>query len=104
MRNFPSRQKNNLNILVKISLCVVFVFLLCGCDVLYGILDKRGAEEKEIVGEVNLVDINYNVVEIQTLLKLYGYDPGTIDGVLGLKTRDMIARFQKENNLSQVDL
>ena len=40
-----------------------------------------------------------NVKELQTLLKNKGYDPGTIDGIFGNKTRDAVMRFQNDHNL-----
>lgn len=72
---------------------------MSGCDRIYGILDKKGAEEMELVGEVIPFEENPTVVEIQTLLHVYGYNPGAIDGVLGFRTRDAIERFQKDNGL-----
>ncbi len=77
-------------------LCV----LCAGCEALYQWLDKEGAEEKEIVGEVIPYEINPTVEEIQRLLKLYGYNPGEIDGQLGLRTRNAIEKFQKDIGLS----
>jgi peptidoglycan hydrolase-like protein with peptidoglycan-binding domain len=74
-------------------------FLFCGCDAVYRILDKQGAEEKVLVGEVTPFENNPKVEEVQTLLNLYGYDVGSIDGILGLRTRNAIERFQKDNGL-----
>jgi localization factor PodJL len=39
------------------------------------------------------------VRNIQALLTKYGYDAGTVDGVMGTKTREAIVSFQKDNNL-----
>jgi peptidoglycan hydrolase-like protein with peptidoglycan-binding domain len=76
-------------------LCCVF----SGCDALYRVLDKEGAEEKRLIGEVVLYESNPVVEETQTLLYLYGYNTGEADGMLGLRTRNAIEKFQKDNGL-----
>lgn len=79
---------------------LVFCLLsLQGCDFIYRLLDKEGAEEKELVGEISPFESNPTVEEVQTLLKIYGYSPGTPDGVLGLRTRNAIEKFQKDHGL-----
>ena len=84
----------------------IFCFMLCfcfvSCDFVYRLLDKEGAEEKELVGEAVPFKENLTVKEIQTLLKIYGYSPGEIDGIIGPKTRDAISRFQKNNQLKVI--
>ncbi len=82
-------------------LVLALSFCLQGCDFLYGLLDKKGAEEKKIVGEIVPFEKNLTVEEVQTLLKLYGYNPGRVDGVMGVKTRDALERFQRENGLEE---
>lgn len=81
----------------------LFTFFLLsqffGCDFVYRLLDKQGAEEKELVGEIVPFEKNPTIEEIQMMLRLYGYNPGNIDGVLGLRTRNSIEKFQSENNL-----
>ena len=72
---------------------------LGGCDFVYRLLDKEGAQEKALIGESSPLQSNPKVVEIQTLLKLYGYNPGQPDGVMGLRTREMIEKFQQDNGL-----
>ncbi|MBP9853867.1 MAG: peptidoglycan-binding protein [Candidatus Omnitrophica bacterium] len=72
---------------------------LSGCDYVYRLLDKEGAQEKELIGEVSPFEKNPIIEEVQTLLKIYGYSPGTVDGVLGLNTRNMIEKFQRDNEL-----
>lgn len=67
---------------------------------IYSFLDKDGAEEKEFVGEIVPFEKNQNIEEVQILLKLYGYDPGNADGVVGRRTRDCLERFQKDNGLA----
>ena len=78
---------------------VLLIFSCAGCDFVYRLLDKQGAEEKELVGEVTPFEKNPTIEEIQTLLKIYGYNAGRIDGILGPRTRDSIAKFQKDNGL-----
>ncbi|VAX35221.1 hypothetical protein MNBD_UNCLBAC01-243 [hydrothermal vent metagenome] len=77
------------------------MFCLSGCDALYRVLDKEGAQEKALVGDVVPFEKNLTVEDIQTLLKLYGYSPGAIDGTFGLRTRNAIAKFQRENGLKE---
>lgn len=78
------------------------VFVCCaGCDFIYRIVDKPGAEEKDLVGETIPFEPNKKIEEIQKLLKLYGYQPGKIDGGLGVNTRKAIEQFQRDNGLTQ---
>ncbi|HNV23421.1 MAG TPA: peptidoglycan-binding protein [Candidatus Omnitrophota bacterium] len=88
--------KQQKNLLFILMLC----FILGGCDYLYSLLHKEGAQEKKLVGEVVPYKENENVEQIQSLLKIYGYNPGKIDGVLGFRTRDAIKRFQEEQGLN----
>lgn len=86
---------------VYLHLCV---YLLCflsltGCDALYRLLDKEGAEEKTLVGDIIPFESNETVEEVQSLLYLYGYNAGKIDGVLGLRTRNALEKFQKDTGL-----
>lgn len=80
-------------------LLAVMCISLNGCDRLYRLLHKEGAEEKEIIGEVLPLESNPTIEEVQAILDLYGYDPGSVDGVLGHRTRDAIKRFQEDNGL-----
>ena len=84
---------------MKFHFLIFLIISLSGCDRLYALLDKRGAEELKLVGESNVYEANPTVSEIQTLLKLYGYAPGRIDGVLGPATRRAIEKFQQDNGL-----
>lgn len=88
-----------IRLLRTIRFIICFLLLCPGCDYVYGLLHKEGAEEKELVGEILPQANNTTVEEIQTLLKIYGYNPGKTDGMLGAKTRDAIERFQRENGL-----
>jgi peptidoglycan hydrolase-like protein with peptidoglycan-binding domain len=40
------------------------------------------------------------VQRVQIALNIRGYDPGPVNGVLGLKTRDTLIRFQKDRGLN----
>ncbi len=83
-----------------VGVCLVLVsFSLVGCDYIYRLLDKEGAEELELVGEMSPFEKNPTVEEIQHLLKIYGYSPGAVDGVLGLRTRNSIEKFQNDHGL-----
>jgi peptidoglycan hydrolase-like protein with peptidoglycan-binding domain len=81
-------------------ICFLLFSSLTGCDYLYSLLDKKGSQEKKLVGEVVPYKENENVQEIQSLLKIYGYNPGKIDGVLGFRTRDAIKRFQEDQGIN----
>jgi len=70
-----------------------------GCDFIYRLLQKEGAEEKELLGELNPVAPSETVREVQKILRLYGYHPGGADGKMGPNTRSAIAQFQQDNNL-----
>ena len=83
----------------------LWVGLLClgltcqGCDAVYRRLQKEGAEEKDLLGEVVPFEYNAKVAEVQRLLKLYGYKIGRADGILGANTREAIEAFQTDNQL-----
>ncbi len=81
---------------------VCFFFLSAtGCDFLYRLLHKEGAEEKELLGDAEDSESNGPAVEVQKLLKLYGYRVGTTDGKIGPNTRNAILAFQKDNGLKE---
>jgi peptidoglycan hydrolase-like protein with peptidoglycan-binding domain len=84
---------------ILIFVCALSCFVSSGCDALYRLLDKEGAEEKALVGDIIPFESNATVEEIQSLLYLYGYNAGKVDGVLGLRTRNAIEKFQKDNGL-----
>jgi len=86
---------------LNVCLVLIFCFMSLGCDALYRLLDKEGAEEKALVGEVVPFEKNPTVEEIQKLLKLYGYNPGEVDGAFGLRTRNAIVKFQKDTGLAE---
>lgn len=82
-----------------LSLFLICILALTGCDRIYGLLDKKGAEEKELIGQVDLYEKNLKIEEVQALLKLYGYSVGRPDGILGGQTRKAIIKFQQDNKL-----
>lgn len=77
-------------------------FLTCalaGCDFVYHLLQKEGAEEKALLGSALPYEHNPKVEEIQRIFNILGYHVGNPDGKFGPKTREAIARFQKDRNL-----
>ncbi len=80
-------------------LLVTLVSFLSGCDFVYRMIDKQGAEEKTLVGEAMPFEPNPTVEEIQKLLNIYGYNVGKTDGVLGTRTRNSIEKFQRDNGI-----
>lgn len=51
----------------------------------------------------NSVNSNkYDVLDVQNALKMRGYDVGTVDGLMGNRTRDAIKQFQRDQ-LLEVD-
>ena len=75
--------------------CVAFLFLAVfssGCDVVYRFLQKEGAQERDLLGEVVPFERNDKVAEVQKLLKLYGYKIGKVDGILGANTRNAVVQ------------
>lgn len=78
---------------------VATVFFLGGCDFVYRMVDKEGAQEKDLLGEVVPFEQNFTVKEVQTLLTIYGYNAGRVDGKLGNQTRNAIERFQTDSGL-----
>ena len=71
-----------------------------GCDFIYRLVHKEGAQEKHILGDVPPGVFNPVVEEIQKLLQLYGYNSGRADGKLGTRTRDAIEAFQADRGLT----
>lgn len=71
-----------------------------GCDVVYKYVNREGAEEKELVGEIMPFESNDIIKDVQILLKLYGYNPGGVDGVIGTRTRQSIESFQKSSGIA----
>ncbi len=88
---------NRVHIILVFSLCLAFIG--SGCDIIYPLLQKEGAEEKALLGEIIPHTENLQVVKLQELLALSGYNPGRIDGVMGLNTRNAIESFQKDHGI-----
>jgi peptidoglycan hydrolase-like protein with peptidoglycan-binding domain len=82
-------------------LLVIFLLanILCGCDLIYGILQREGAQEKKILGDVTPSIYNENVEYVQKLLSVHGINVGKIDGKLGGRMREAIAKFQADQGL-----
>jgi peptidoglycan hydrolase-like protein with peptidoglycan-binding domain len=78
---------------------IFFGLFSVGCDVIYKFVDKEGAQEKELLGEMIPFESNYTLKEVQILLSLYGYSLGRVDGKMGNRTRDAIGNFQNDAGL-----
>ncbi|MGE0232828.1 MAG: peptidoglycan-binding protein [Flavobacteriaceae bacterium] len=50
------------------------------------------------------VEFDEAIAEVQRVLAMLGYSPGSIDGQLGPGTREAIMRFRKDNGLPVVDV
>ena len=96
---FHDRASAMVRYVCSISCLMLTIMTAGGCDRMYRILQKEGAEEREILGEIVPFKPNKNVAEVQKLLKLYGYNIGNVDGKLGGNTRTAIAAFQRDNDL-----
>ncbi len=59
--------------------------------------DKTQFKEEQVIGTVS--GYNPRVEEIQRILKDAHFDPGSLDGVMGSRTRKAIRDFQKEKGL-----
>lgn len=86
---------------LKVLFIASVVLVFTGCDAVYRLLQKEGAEERDIIGEIVPSMPNPAVEEVQSLLRLYGYNVGNIDGKMGPNTRYALAAFQKDNNLKE---
>lgn len=84
-----------------LMICGVFLLGLLGCDQVYRVLDEEGAQEKDLVGEIVPFEENTKIKEVQQLLKIYGYSTGRPDGILGQRTRNSIAEFQRDTGLEE---
>ncbi|MBF0485795.1 MAG: peptidoglycan-binding protein [Candidatus Omnitrophica bacterium] len=85
---------------IKILSLLMILFLATGCDMLYSVLHKPGGEERKNLGEVVFNQYNPKVEELQQVLKIFGYNIGRADGKFGAGTRDAVARFQAEEDLT----
>ena len=87
------------NRVVLVALLFFCGLLISGCDAIYRLLQKEGAEEKEVLGDIVPLEPNARVAEVQKLLKMYGYRIGNVDGILGANTRQAIGDFQKDQGM-----
>ena len=78
---------------------LIFTTAFLGCDRIYRFLQKEGAEELELVGEIKPFERNEHVARVQARLKLFGYAIGNVDGILGANTRKAIEEFQEDNGI-----
>ena len=83
------------------SLVICLAVFSGGCEKVYYLLQKEGAEEKKLLGEALPLESNPKVAEVQKLLKIFGYPIGNIDGKIGPGTRNAILKFQKDNDLEE---
>ncbi|MFB3902758.1 MAG: YSC84-related protein [Acidobacteriota bacterium] len=66
---------------------------------------QTGQSETGMSGDVNWNDARYSrgeIRQVQEALKNKGFDPGPVDGRMGLKTKTALREFQKQNNLTVV--
>lgn len=84
-----------------ILLFILILSQFSGCDFVYKIVDKEGAEEKDLVGVSLPFESNATIEDIQERLTLFGYKPGRVDGKMGAQTRAAIEQFQKDNQLPE---
>ena len=92
----------NLKMKIRYLLLIFFAAGLCclsGCDRIYRMLQKEGAQERDLIWEINIYEPNEQVRRIQQRLKMFGYKIGNADGILGANTRNAIETFQKDNGL-----
>lgn len=82
--------------------CCLLVFSLSagGCDKIYRLLQREGAEEMDLIGEIRPFESNDKVAKVQYRLKLFGYGVGAVDGALGANTRNSIEQFQIDYGLN----
>lgn len=65
-----------------------------------GYIDKNTWEELNLIHQANVIYLsNVSGEQIQTALKNSGFNPGSIDGKMGDKTKTAIKEFQKANGL-----
>jgi peptidoglycan hydrolase-like protein with peptidoglycan-binding domain len=82
--------------LVFVVLCGL---LFTGCDLVYRVIQREGAEEKDLLGEVIPSVPNAIVEEVQKLLAIHGFPSGVIDGKFGFRVREAVVNFQREKGL-----
>lgn len=83
-------------ILFNLSIAILFICLLYGCNIVPKSVQYQREEEK-LLGSTDIV--NPVVEEIQSVLNNLGYDTGNGDGRLGQKTREAIKEYQESIGL-----
>ncbi len=78
--------------------CLVIV-TSSGCDRIYRWLQKSGAEERDLIGEIVPYEANAGVLAVQQRLKIFGYAIGNPDGILGVNTRNALEAFQEDQGI-----
>ncbi len=74
-------------------------FSFSGCDAVYRVIQREGAEEKDLLGEVIPSMPNPAVEEVQKLLAIHGFPSGVIDGKFGFRVREAVVSFQEAKGL-----
>ncbi|MDP8266875.1 MAG: peptidoglycan-binding protein [Candidatus Aceula meridiana] len=92
-------KKTTFCLFAVLSFCFFSLVCFSGCDFVYGILQKEGAQEKALLGEVIPNEYNEKVELLQKLLRIHGFSCGKSDGKLGPKVRDALAGFQEAKGL-----
>ena len=92
-------KKRTPGLFLILSFCFFFLPCFNGCDLVYRILQKEGAQEKTLLGEVISNVYNEKVEQVQKLLRIHGFSSGRIDGKLGAKVRDALAAVQAAKGL-----
>ena len=70
---------SNLSWFIMKRIFLLFICLLCftvifsGCDRIYRFLQKEGAQELDLIGEITPFEPNEYVARVQNRLKLFGY-------------------------------
>ena len=82
---------------------VIFATVLCSGVLTLGacgMFDRDGDRGRARSTQSSTRDqSSAQATQVQQALKAKGYDPGTINGVMGSQTQEALRRFQKENGL-----
>lgn len=65
----------------------------------YRVLQREGAEERDLLGEVVPSIPNATVEEVQRLLAIHGFPSGVVDGKFGFRVRESVVNFQRAKGL-----
>lgn len=65
-----------------------------------GYIDKKTWDELTMIHQTNIIFIDkLDIKQIQTALKNAGFDPGSADGKMGVKTKHALQKFQESKGL-----